>query len=502
MHASHLPVRSLFQCLANTVDADVRSQPETAAAPPGRRAAAEYRAVLNRLLSLVEQLGHWSYLIIFLGATLESAAFLGVAVPGESLVLLGGFLAARGVLHVGDLVVLVCVGAILGDSIGYELGRFLGRPWLLRYGHWVGLRGEHVARVDGFFHRHGGKTVLIGRFVGFLRALAPFVAGASGMLYRRFLLYNALGAVVWSVSFVLLGYFVGASWALVEHWVGRASAVLAVVLLLVAALAYLWRWLIRHEAALRRRWAALLAHQRVAPWHRRLAPLLAFLQTRLSPGEYLGLRLTVGAVVLVGATWLFGGIAQDVVAGDPLTVVDQHLGLWLQTHATPGFTTAMRIVSQLGRPLLIAAATALTALALVLRRRWYALLTVALVIPGGTLLNVLLRALFRRTPPSFATLPLPPGGYSFPSEYVMGTVVLYGLLALFAAQAWSSWRWRVSAVLAAVFVITLVGFSLVYLGSHYLSDVLAAAAEGVAWLALCVTAVDTLERSRSTTVRR
>lgn len=178
--------------------------------------------MLDPLLAALSRLGHWSYLFIFLGATLESAAFLGLFVPGEALVIFSGFLAARGLLDVGDLIVIVAAGAILGDSIGYELGRHLGRPWLVRYGRWVGLRAAHLERVDAFFARHGGKTVFLGRFVGFARALAPFVAGSSRMRYRQFLPYNVLGGILWSIGFVLVGYFCGASWQVAERWIGRA----------------------------------------------------------------------------------------------------------------------------------------------------------------------------------------------------------------------------------------------------------------------------------------
>ena len=137
----------------------------------------EQSSVLDPLIAALSRLGHWGYLLIFLGATLEAAAFLGLLVPGETLVVCSGFLAARGLLDVGDLIVVVAAGAILGDSIGYELGRRLGRPWLVHSCRWVGLRAAHLERVDAFFARHGGKTVFLGRFVGFARALAPFIAG-------------------------------------------------------------------------------------------------------------------------------------------------------------------------------------------------------------------------------------------------------------------------------------------------------------------------------------
>jgi membrane protein DedA with SNARE-associated domain len=161
-------------------------------------------------------------------------------VPGETIVILAGVLCSAGLLNLPETIVVATGGAIVGDSIGYELGRCLGRPWLERHGRLVGMHGGVLARVDTLFARHGGKAVLIGRFVGFLRAMAPFVAGASRMPYRRFLLYNALGGGVWATAFVLLGYFLGESWSVAERWIGRVGLVIGVIVIAATA----W-WLYR-----------------------------------------------------------------------------------------------------------------------------------------------------------------------------------------------------------------------------------------------------------------
>jgi membrane protein DedA with SNARE-associated domain len=191
--------------------------------------------VLEWLVDFVWRIGSWGYAVVFLGAALESAAFLGLLVPGESLVIVSGVLAAAGLFELPALIGVVSAGAVVGDSIGYELGRRLGRPWLLRRGARVGFRRDRIAAVDAFFERHGGKAVLIGRFIGFLRALAPFVAGSSRMPYPRFLAYNVAGGVLWSTACVLLGYFLGAAWPIAERWVGRAGLVLGLAVVAAAA---------------------------------------------------------------------------------------------------------------------------------------------------------------------------------------------------------------------------------------------------------------------------
>ena len=167
--------------------------------------------------------------------------FVRALPPGESLVLASGFLAHVGLLNLDAVIAAAAGGAIVGDNIGYRLGERLGRPWLLRYGPRLGLTPEDLAKAEGFFARHGPKAVLLGRFVGFARALVPFVAGATRMPYRRFLVYNAAGAVPWTVCFVLLGYSLGASWRMAETWIGHTSTIVVGATILVVALVWLWR---------------------------------------------------------------------------------------------------------------------------------------------------------------------------------------------------------------------------------------------------------------------
>ena len=198
--------------------------------------------MLEYLLDLVTRLGHWSYLIIFLAAALECAAFAGLLVPGESLVLASGFLAHQGVLSLDTVMVAASLGAVVGDNIGYQLGARLGRVWLVHHGRRVGINERRLKRAEAFFDRHGPKAVFVGRFVGFARALVPFVAGASRMPYRRFLMYDALGAALWTIGFVLLGYGLGASWRVAERWVGRVGLIVGIAV----AIAGLVFW-VRHR---------------------------------------------------------------------------------------------------------------------------------------------------------------------------------------------------------------------------------------------------------------
>jgi membrane protein DedA with SNARE-associated domain len=178
----------------------------------------------------------------------ESAAFFGLFLPGETALLLGGALAATGRTSLAAMVVVATIAAIAGDSVGYEIGRQTGRP--LRHSRLGRRVGEQRwARAERFIARRGPAAVLLGRWIGVLRALVPALAGMNRMPYRRFLLYNALGGAAWATTVVLIGYAAGASWRRAEEHIGQAGVGLAV--LVVAGLVAWWavrRWRARRHS--------------------------------------------------------------------------------------------------------------------------------------------------------------------------------------------------------------------------------------------------------------
>ncbi len=170
-----------------------------------------------------------AYLLIGALVFSEAAIFVGFVLPGETAVVLGGVLASSGRLSLPWLLVLVVVAAVVGDTVGYEVGKHAG-PRVLR----SRLLRRHQQRLDGardFLRRRGGTAVFLGRFTAFLRAVMPALAGVSRMPYPRFLAFNAAGGLVWGVGVALLGYFAGASYARVETALGRGSAILLGIIL-------------------------------------------------------------------------------------------------------------------------------------------------------------------------------------------------------------------------------------------------------------------------------
>src|ERR671918_530285 len=199
---------------------------------------------MERILALIE---HYGYLVVLFGVMLESA---GVPLPGETILMASGVLVQRGHLDLGDVIVFGILGAVLGDQIGYWVGRGGGRPFVLRWGRYLFITPERLARAEAFFERHGGKAVFLARFFSGLRVFGALVAGISRMRWETFTLYNALGGSVWGTAVVLVGYLVGGSIGLVERWLGRATLLLAVLVAMVVGLYLLYRWVVAHRALL------------------------------------------------------------------------------------------------------------------------------------------------------------------------------------------------------------------------------------------------------------
>jgi membrane-associated phospholipid phosphatase len=209
----------------------------------------------------------------------------------------------------------------------------------------------------------------------------------------------------------------------------------------------------------------------------------------LSPPARLGAHLAAGALLLVAAAWLFGAIAEDVVNGDRLTVQDAQIAQWLHRHATTPLTNAMLVVTNLHSTVAVACYTAIVGLGLWWRREWRRLVTLVVCVGGGLALNVLMKLAFHRARPVFDEPLLTLSSYSFPSGHVAGSTIFYGLAVAWVFTRTTSSRWRALAVVGALAMIALVAFSRMYLGVHYLSDVGAAFAEGIAWLAICLSAL-------------
>jgi membrane-associated protein len=191
--------------------------------------------VEGALEDLSDTLGAWTYALVAGMAFLETGAFVGLIAPGETALVLGGVVAAHGEVSLPLMIAVAWSAAALGDLASFLLGRRLGRPFLLRRGPRFGITHARLHQVDGFLERHGGKAILIGRFVGLVRAVAPFTAGAAGMPLRRFVPFSVLGTGAWAAALTLLGYAFDSSFSQAAGLFTHGALALAVAAALVLA---------------------------------------------------------------------------------------------------------------------------------------------------------------------------------------------------------------------------------------------------------------------------
>ncbi len=431
-------------------------------------------------------LGSFTYVLVGLGAFLETGAFVGLVLPGETVVILGGAVAGQGETSIVLTIGVVWLGALAGDSLSFLLGRRLGRGFLLSYGPKVRITHERFARVEEYFSRHGGKTIVIGRFIGLVRALAPFVAGSSGMRYTYYLPFGVLGTGLWAAAFALIGYFASQSLDAAARTAGQGTLLFGIAVAVIVAIVAAVRFLRQPEN--RRRLAAGMerraALRPLLAAGRRVAPPARFLWARLTPGG-LGLEFTTLLAVL--AVSLYVVIAYTVVvSGDPGPTPGDRSAFDVAGHLRAAWVTdAAKIVTALGSAAVNLPLVALAALLLAARRRWaeaaVLVAAVAIIYIGVAELK---DATARPRPSNSLTSA---EGSAFPSGHAAHAVIFPWLALTITVRLRPGMAGSTALLVLGIGVAALIGLSRVYLRVHYLSDVNAGWALGVAAFAVCGT---------------
>lgn len=446
------------------------------------------------LEDLANVLGKWTYLLVGVLAFLETGAFVGLIVPGEATVIVGGVVAGQGEIDIRLLIGLVWVAAYLGDTVSFLVGARLGRGFLLKHGPRVKITEERLVQVERYMDQHGGKTILIGRFIGLLRALAPFIAGASRMPYRRFLPYDVLGSGLWAACFCLLGYFFSQNLEAVIHWAERGVLIFSFVAAAVVGLVLLIRhfrdpvkreqasaWL--DAQALHPRYGPLVRPVRwvwlhlVLPVSRFLSGPLTFLLNRVTPGG-LGIEFTTATAVLAVAGYAFYYLLVAALNWPDNEFVMQLNNTAFDVAASfrnDTLTEVVKVVTKLGALPVAGTVVAVACAVCLSRRRFPEALTLAVSF-GITVAIVHLTKSWTDVPRPSGTL-VATENASFPSGHAAYAVA-------YVAVALALTRVGLLAQISLALIGTVIGGAIaasrVYLRAHYLSDALAGTALGFA----------------------
>jgi membrane protein DedA with SNARE-associated domain/membrane-associated phospholipid phosphatase len=426
---------------------------------------------------VAQALGPWTYALVAVSAFLETGAFVGLVAPGETIVLAGGVIAGQGEIQLLPLIGLVWLCAVLGDTTSFYIGRRLGRRFLERHGPRFKITEERLQQVESYFDRHGGKTILIGRFIGLVRALAPFIAGSSGLAYGRFIPYSIVGCGLWSSLFCTIGYLFWRSFDQVAALVGHAVFGFGVTVGVIVGIVVAYRR--RHEI---RDW--FVAHERhplirpllavARPLHRWVVrpvthvamPYLRFFFDRISPGT-LGLDMTTLLAVGGVGSFVFVAYLSELDRDPGPTPYDTDLLDLADRIRNDMLVDVAKMVTALGAFPTVAALVVATAVLLVVRKRY----AEALVLVVGLALvyvavNVTKDALGRERPGgSFVGTvghAYPSGHAAYATAWIAAAVALTRGLRLVASGA---------LVFIALAIAAAVGLSRIYLRAHWWSDI-------------------------------
>src|SRR5215218_2035898 len=442
----------------------------------------------SALDDVASKVGKLTYLFVGLAAFLETGAFVGLVLPGATVVILGGAVAGQGETSVVLTIGIVWVASFSGDSVSFLLGRRLGRAFILRHGPKVRITEERFERVEAYFDRHGGKTILIGRFIGLVRALAPFVAGSSGMRYSNYLPYSVLGTGLWSAGYVLLGYFASRSLDAAAHAAGQGTLFFGIAIAVIVGIVWTVRFLRNGENRLRP----------VLALGRRLKPQARFVIGRITPGG-LGLEFTTVLAVLAVAVYVLVAYTMTI-SGDPGPTPGDQTALDLANDLHVAWLTDVaKVVTELGSSVVILPVMAIATLLFVWHRRWaeaaVLVIAVAIIYVGvGELKGLTSRP---RPPDPLTSV----SGSGFPSGHAAHSM-LYPWLAVTLAIRLRPGMVGGTALLVTGFALAaLVGLSRVYLRVHYLSDVTSGWALGTAAFCACAAVAMVLTHFRHNSPR-
>lgn len=434
---------------------------------------------MHALLNDIAIHPHWVLLVVFLVAFAESLVFVGTLVPAGIVMFTAGALIGAGALNVWLTLSIAALGAVAGDGLSYEVGRTYYER--LRTWQFVKRRAVMINSGEQFVQRHGGKSILFARFFAPVRAVVPVIAGIAHMPRIKFYAVNIGSALAWSPAHILPGAIFGASIQLAEAVSGR----LAVILIMMAGLVWFAIWAtrlgIRNGLPVIERWRHHLlqwATRQPSGRFRRVKGWVSFFLDPHRPESQILLVLTL---LLVGSVWLFLGIMQDVIASDPLAGADAAIFHWLQGLRTSPIDHLMVGITELGGAGVLWV-VALTILGwLLVRRCWR---TAGYWVITTTFAQVLVKLLKWMTGrPRPLSLYSGVEQYSFPSGHATSSMVIYGFLAFLIARRQPPLI-RMFITVITVVGIALIGFSRLYLGAHWLSDVLAGWSLGLAWIVL------------------
>lgn len=404
-----------------------------------------FAPLITNLESIVQ---HGGYFFLSIITILEGVPIIGSLIPGHTVVIFSGFIAKLGIWNISIVVPLVIISAMLGDYSGYYLGNKYGYDFLKKFGKTLFIKDEYINRAKEIVNIHTGKAIIFGRFNPITRPLIPFIVGASKVHINRFWLYDFVGVFLWAVSSIFVGYIFGASYHIVAGYLGKF-----ILIAIIASILIIWSY--------------------------------GFINKRFhifAKYELIALILN-----LVGLYAFFKTVQDSVTEHAFLAELDIWINTFFASHFSLSGFIVMNIITDILSPKLLTGISLVLIVYLLMKRKWrYSLISI-LSVSGGLFLGGFIKEIVERSRPinSFIV----ETGFSFPSGHAIVSTVFFTLFIYIFAGRIKSWIIREIVITISIILVLLTAVSRLYLGVHWLSDVVAGCAFGLFWTTLMILSV-------------
>lgn len=438
------------------------------------------------ILPFIEKFSSYDALIAFMSAFGETLIGLGWLLPGSTILLVMGVLAGQGYMDITVVMSFGILGAWLGDSTNYYLGKRYGT--VLLHKPQLHIPESNIKKAHDFLNSYGAKSVFFSRFIPGLKETIPFLAGSAQMDRKKFVVWNFLGAIGWSIEFIGIGYLFSSSISLAQALMERSVVVISILVGFILILWILKRFLQANIPMILLIFAGmrdgLMQSRPVRNLINRYPETVSFIKKRFDHNHFTGFPLTVLVFAFVYVLILFGGIVEDFLTKDPIIYLDHIVANLMAQWRTPGLIHFFTWVTYLGREPVVVAVVLTISVIFVLYRLYDSLISFYTSLAGSIFFLWLGKLAFHRPRPEMALYFEPT--FSFPSGHATIAVSLYGFIGYLLMRNASTIRAKLNIFFLTTVLIIGIGFSRIYLGEHYLSDVYAGFLLGTLWAILGV----------------
>lgn len=387
------------------------------------------------------------YLLVAVFSFFESIPFFGGLIPGQVLIMVGGFLARLNGLNVIAIISIAAVFAFLGELYAFNIGKKHGFSLVKKYGKYVFINSENFKSIKDLMHNHTAKAIVFGRLNSLTRALSPFTAGASGLSIKKFAKYSIIGSFLWAIAFTLIGYIFAEGYKTVAKSI---SAYVAIATFIAIAIIIGYRFMNKRKHVFTKR-----------DFYKLVAGILSL--------------------------YLVAKLAEDIITRDAPTLrLDSFIHSFINGIYNPLIAKLFVILSIITEPSVLVILGFILSFILYRNGNKKRSLIVIISLLFGAFSEVILKALIHQPRPIDALIQ--ESSYSFPSGHATLSCIFFLLIIYTLKHNWSR-ATRATLTSLSIFLILLIGFSRIYLNMHWLSDVIAGYALGIFWVSLSILAI-------------